>query len=376
MENQLNSRIGILDGFRALAIVAVILFHFFCLYTPPASKENLYPYGNKYDYFHYGYLGVEFFFIISGFVIYFTLERTGNFRQFWVKRIIRLWPSIFIASVSIFLFFSLLDPTSQGGQIQNFISSLTFVTPDIINPFLEKVGMNFSVNYLDGSFWSLWVEIQFYLFASLIYYHFKNKFFPYFLFATLGVIGLNLILQNVNGKNYLNLPYPDKIYSLYEKVFKGFNIIKYLPFFAIGLVFYHISKNKGRNLLISWWVYVILGVFISYVIYSAAHLPIKLAFFVMFVLFSLFVFFPKSLRLFEAKPMRKIGESSYFLYLIHQNIGMYFIVTFGVYFLPYGFIFPALLILFFIYISLLYTYKIDAKINRWLKLKLKAILVR
>lgn len=376
MENKLNNRIGILDGFRALAIGAVLLFHFFCLYTIPSSKVNLYPYGNKYDYFHYGYLGVEFFFIISGFVIYFTLEGTNSFRHFWIKRLVRLWPSILIASVIIFIFFSIVGPTAPGGKIQNFIPSLTFITPEIINPLFEKMGVKLTVDYLDGSFWSLWVEIQFYFFASLVYYSFENKFFQYFIYITLSLVVLNLVLQNVNGKNYLNIPYPDQIFTLYEKVYKWFNILQYLPFFAIGMIFYYIFKNKGNNIFISRWVYSVLLILMSVEIYSAKHLPIKIAFLIMFSLFFLFLFFPKTLRLFEGNYIRKIGESSYFLYLIHQNIGMFIIVNIGAYFLPYGFILPFLIIMIFIYMSHLYTYKVDMKINRWLKLKLKKILLK
>lgn len=373
---KLNHRIGILDGFRALAICAVILFHFFCLYTIPSSAVNLYPYGNQYDYFHYGYLGVEFFFIISGFVIYFTLEATSSLRQFWVKRLIRLWPSIFIASVLIFIFFSIFQPTAEGGKIQNFIPSLTFFTPTLINPLLTKMGVVMSVNYLDGSFWSLWVEIQFYLFASLIYFSFKKKFLFYFLAITLLLVAGNLIIQNANGKNYLNLPNSVGVFYFYEKLCKGFSLLMYLPFFAIGMIFYHIFKNKGNNTLTSSWVKGALIILMVVEIYNAPHIPIKIAILLMFLLFFLFIYFPRTLIVFEAKPLRKVGESSYFLYLIHQNIGLFIIVNFGSYFLPYGFILPLLISLLFIWISVLYTYEIEKKINCWLKLKLKRLLLK
>ncbi len=81
-----TSRIGILDGFRALAIIAVLLFHFFSRYTTHHYKTNLYPYSDKYGYFGYAYLSVEFFFIISGFVTFFVLEYINAFTSFLENR--------------------------------------------------------------------------------------------------------------------------------------------------------------------------------------------------------------------------------------------------------------------------------------------------
>lgn len=48
-------RINALDSFRSIAILIVLLFHFFSRWT------ILYPYGEKYDFFNYGKLGVHFF---------------------------------------------------------------------------------------------------------------------------------------------------------------------------------------------------------------------------------------------------------------------------------------------------------------------------
>lgn len=79
----MKNRIQILDGFRAISILSVLLFHFFSRWTPPLSSESFYPYGSKYfSWFQYGGVGVEFFFMISGFVIYFTLENRCCLRRY------------------------------------------------------------------------------------------------------------------------------------------------------------------------------------------------------------------------------------------------------------------------------------------------------
>ena len=128
----IKKRIAILDGFRALAILSVLFYHFFSRWTPPINKTSLYPYSNGYNYFQYGYLGVNFFFIISGFVIFFTLENTVNFTSFWKKRSIRLLPPIITATLITFILFILFDhlnifPSSH--EVKNFIPSITFISP-------------------------------------------------------------------------------------------------------------------------------------------------------------------------------------------------------------------------------------------------------
>ena len=82
-------RIAILDGFRAVAIIFVMLFHYFTVW------KDLYPYGDAFaGWFSHGYLGVHFFFIISGFVISMTLCRCATPSEFAVKRFARLWECI------------------------------------------------------------------------------------------------------------------------------------------------------------------------------------------------------------------------------------------------------------------------------------------
>ncbi|HTD39422.1 MAG TPA: acyltransferase family protein, partial [Mucilaginibacter sp.] len=80
-------RIELLDSFRFIAILSVMLFHFTYSWT---ARD---PYGKFFLHiFHYGYLGVQFFFMISGFVISYTLENTPNLLSFYKNRFSRLFP--------------------------------------------------------------------------------------------------------------------------------------------------------------------------------------------------------------------------------------------------------------------------------------------
>ena len=139
-----------IDGLRAIAVSAVILNHF---------ESNLLP---------SGFLGVDVFFVISGYVITGSLQRTNAesfidfLLYFYARRIKRLVPAllVFVALTSVAL--SLFDPAPQT-QLKTGLLSLFGLS----NLYLIKVGTNyFGDSALLNSFthtWSLGVEEQFYL---------------------------------------------------------------------------------------------------------------------------------------------------------------------------------------------------------------------
>src|SRR5215469_4574944 len=93
-----DSRIQVLDAFRALAILGVMLHHYLSRYAPPDHPRNLYGYEHQYSQlFDLGAMGVQFFFVISGFVIFMTLEKCHHLVEFWVRRIARLEPAYICA---------------------------------------------------------------------------------------------------------------------------------------------------------------------------------------------------------------------------------------------------------------------------------------
>lgn len=131
-------RLNLLDSFRFIAIVMVLFYHYYSRWTSPISKISLYNYEYTFDVFKYGYLGVEFFFMISGFVIYFTLTKTNSFWLFLKKRFFRLFPTMVLCSLITLLVLSFFDnnkifPNSQ--ELQNFFFSITFLSPKIAEQF-------------------------------------------------------------------------------------------------------------------------------------------------------------------------------------------------------------------------------------------------
>ena len=102
MSEQPPVRIQVLDGFRAVAILLVIGFHWFVRWAPPWSNTGTQPWGDVLAdvwILQYGRSHACFFFILSGFVILLTLERCRSFPDFFRKRVARLWPTLVVCAL-------------------------------------------------------------------------------------------------------------------------------------------------------------------------------------------------------------------------------------------------------------------------------------
>ncbi len=111
-----RGRLVEVDALRGLAAIAVVLYHFTTRFgeiyrdNPSASAS-----------FPEGYYGVNLFFIISGFVIFMTLERTKQPMDFVVSRFSRLFPAYWFA---IFLTFSITHLLGLPGKLVSIDSAL------------------------------------------------------------------------------------------------------------------------------------------------------------------------------------------------------------------------------------------------------------
>jgi len=144
-----RSRLAALDGLRLLAAFSVLCFHYTGIRTTfwdvPAHVE--FPSLNEVS--RYGYLGVELFFIISGFVILMTAYQR-SIESFTASRIARLFPAYWTAILLTFL----LQQLWHGGRQPTFVEALVNLT------MVQDV---FDIPNVQGAFWTLWIELKFYL---------------------------------------------------------------------------------------------------------------------------------------------------------------------------------------------------------------------
>lgn len=149
-----KDRVNEIDLLRFTAAISVVLFHYAFRGYAADGLSNM-PYPWLAPYAKYGYLGVELFFMISGFVILMTAS-SGSLRGFLVSRVVRLYPAFWACCTITFLLMWVLDvPRFQAGFVQ-YLVNLTMMSGFVDVPSIDNV------------YWSLFVELRFYALVAVI----------------------------------------------------------------------------------------------------------------------------------------------------------------------------------------------------------------
>jgi hypothetical protein len=364
-----QNRVLTIDGFRGVAIMSVLLFHYFSRWIFPLNEVNLYPFGSQLDFFSYGGLGVKFFFMISGFVIFMTLNKTLSFRLFIVNRFFRLFPTMLFASLFTFIVFKFLGSGfifyDVNTNFFNFLTSITLFSPEFYKLF------DISTNYLNGSYWSLWPEIQFYFYAGIIYFAFRKNTFDIFIYLSFLFILFNYLLNRQNfPPDYLNYILP-LYFGVMKWVNGPLNLFIYLPHFVSGVIWYYIYSD--RFVLRKYCFNITLLILLFFQVYSGVSLQGQGLIAGFNFLFLLLCFSPKSINVFSSGFIQKVGIGSYALYLIHEQLGVALINK-----LPKNMpLFMYLLIILVLsYSMIMLTYVYTVKIEKKLILGLKSIFLK
>jgi peptidoglycan/LPS O-acetylase OafA/YrhL len=151
------SRINEVDLLRYIAAMMVVFFHYaFRGYMGAGENQlTLMSYPALMPIAKYGFLGVDLFFMISGFVIVLSAS-SGDLQKFVSSRVVRLYPAFWVCC-SLSLFIPLIVEGGWSWELLNtYVVNLT-----MLNGFVD-------VRSIDGVYWSLFVEIKFYLLISII----------------------------------------------------------------------------------------------------------------------------------------------------------------------------------------------------------------
>ena len=185
-----------IDGLRAIAVVAVILYH---------TQFDI----SGYEIFQGGFIGVDIFFVISGYLIAsiiikeLNISGTFSFKNFYARRIRRILPAL-IAVMFIsfpFAWFYLL-PNNFVDYSKSILYSLGFSS----NYYFWSLGRTYEdINSLIKPFlhtWSLSVEEQFYIIFPIvlliIFKYCKNYLAPILIIS----LFLSLIIADFGSRNY------------------------------------------------------------------------------------------------------------------------------------------------------------------------------
>jgi len=144
-----------MDYLRFLSAMYVLFFHYFFNGISNGKISSFSEHSHLKEFAKYGYLGVYFFFIISGFVISLSMQgRTLS--RFVQSRILRLWPP-FILCMTITAIVRILWGCSQFSVTwKQYIANLTIMP------------QHFGEQRIDGVYWTLTLEIWFYFFVSVL----------------------------------------------------------------------------------------------------------------------------------------------------------------------------------------------------------------
>jgi peptidoglycan/LPS O-acetylase OafA/YrhL len=155
-----------LDGVRGIAVLMVVLLH----------ASDKYPTLGLQPFFRNGWMGVDLFFVLSGFLITRILLQTKDsgyyFRNFYARRCLRIWPLYYSVLLLMFVLIPLARP-SDAATVFESRSSPWWAYPLFLQNFLVPVP-TMATGPL-GVTWSLAIEEQFYLLWPLVIRHFTTQ---------------------------------------------------------------------------------------------------------------------------------------------------------------------------------------------------------
>lgn len=321
-----NNRIYQIDLFRFIAAMIVVLYHYLFRGWAADNKSDVI-FNEIGPFFKYGYLGVDLFFIISGFVITLSIKHR-SISKFIISRLSRLYPIYWICLILTFFVIILYGAPRYSANFNQFFINLSM--------FQNYLG----VASIDGVYWTLYVEMKFYIFiigTYLIINKIKEMKIEY-----LVLVWLSLSL--------LNIPFHD---FFIFKILNYFFILKWSSYFIAGMIFYQIYKN-GESIKYYSLLVISLAMSLYYAFLKIGYLELKfnttfspIIVGIIIFIFYLTIFFvtTNKMKKINSPKLIKLGLLTYPLYLIHQNIGFIILNHFGDHVNKYLLVFTTILLM-------------------------------
>lgn len=246
MENTINKpRYELLDGLRGVAAILVILYHFGEGFATSPVNQMM----------NHGYLAVDFFFVLSGFVLGYAYNNrlnSGNmsFKQFFIRRIIRLHPMLVISVLLGVVAFVIQGCVQWDGTSVNFTSILIstilgLCLIPVLPGYRAEIRGNGEMFPLVGPSWSLFFEYIGSFFYGLFLHRLSTKWMK--LVVILSAIALTVCaFENISGGYSIGFGWSAGNFGW----FAGFCRLSFS--FSAGLLLQRIFKP--RKIRGSFWI--------------------------------------------------------------------------------------------------------------------------
>jgi len=273
---QKKQYLSIIVALRGLAALAVCMFHF--------TKEFVNEDGMVRDIFRNGWMGVEVFFVISGFVIPFSLLGTSfgfrHYFKFMKKRFLRIEPA-YLISVLIVVVLSYV-----ASQIPGFAGEPYKVSIGLLLQHVGYLVEFFNNTWLNPVYWTLEIEFHFYVIIGLLIALWNLKKRWLIITSIIGLLVLSFINQDVIA------------------------FFKYTDIFVLGILTAFYKKEQ-----LDLKPYIAALLIVSFVVYNSHGVIIS----VLTLIAAALISFASSYG--NVKSLIFLGNISYSLYLLHVPIG-------------------------------------------------------
>lgn len=337
---------SLLDAVRFFAAFWVMNFHYLLVLGLSANLH----------WYRYGNLGVQLFFIISGFVIVQSLKGK-SLKQFAAGRFIRLFPLFWILCTFTYLL-TLTVPGANYLHFTEYLRSMTMLG-DIFNGI---VGLG---SLIDPSYWTLAVELIFYCGIGIFMYIFSYRNIRYFLAVWLVVSALAFA------------------YHIDENFYIKLALVRHASYFIFGSTLALLAMKEARNLIEKYfdWGLLFISAFFSIYIHTRAipayitpnpldNTIVTILLIIFFISIPMLVYLSRYVKNPRVTAgLMILGGLTYPLYLLHQRIGNV-LINYGtsIYNISWN-IFAICFEVFIIWVAYL-LYVQDKRMRMWLKNKL------
>lgn len=234
-------------------------------------------------------VAVKSFFFISGILIWDSALRTKSIKTYFLKRLTRIYPALILVLSICSLIFLFIGAESYDVARYFYFSSvfLTFLQPCVNGVFDNNV-----ICAVNGSLWTLKLEVAFYIIIAFSVYFLNSKRFNFLMFISL----ISFILDVAYSCGYLNdVPY---IEQLSNQIFFKFY------YFGAGVFYYNYKDSINAKTL---FLVLLLSIFIEFFLDQS----VIGTFLFVFSIVLLLAFYTPYVNI------TKLGDISYGMYIFH-----------------------------------------------------------